>query len=521
MPPSYPTFFQRDDPLGLDEKIVSDQVRIRRPKKDKTPVSSAVGGSHSSKPGVQFIQLGVQTTNLESDPYLFSDKSSSKMGVPASSTKMSKDPYYTQSFQDGIHEGIQETNRTRESRILSPNNNDDTTNNNPDSPRSSALIDSFRDISVVASGTLQSMREWVHREGLGGVVEKSNSTTSDDEQGDEKEENDDTFSTTWEPRPPPSPLKKASSGRYNSSSRPFDFELEGKSNESDGAVSEGPPRPRPQQGSITSFGYGSNNSSSTGMVKHSILQDLAWPLVACGVSEKDIQRKKDELVPHIRRIRETFQNTISETQFATDLWRFGGNDDLASIVTMDTIQEDENNQIRRLASWGTVQTFQTIDTSLQTIDTSLLSRESATTSSSAFVHETRPFHDDEGHPIDPKLLQWSHQDGRKSKASSSSRRKVVKFEYPPISSMKVIPRPDPRDLKHLFFTERELDQIEDDRYSTMSTDDVEIVAVSSKADEIGASSSFSRRSHHNAEQDDKQRLVRGVQIFLRERSTGV
>jgi len=162
---------------------------------------------------------------------------------------------------------------------------------------------------------------------------------------------------------------------------------------------------------------------------------------------------------------------------------------------------------------------------------------------------------------------------------------VVKFDYPPIKSLRQYTPPNPEDLPNLFFTEHELDQIEDDRYSTMSTDDIEIVAVSSKetstatADDDtidgGAPSpknnkrnaGFSKKRSDKHEQQQHQgrgvgksvkgrsgtpnrrrtgdddsskkknnkhstddestngprsprRLVKGVQIYLRERSTG-
>ena len=65
-------------------------------------------------------------------------------------------------------------------------------------------------------------------------------------------------------------------------------------------------------------------------------------------------------------------------------------------------------------------------------------------------------------------------------------------------------RPDPEDLPNLFFTEDELDQIEDDRYSTMSTDDVEIVAVSSSKD----SSKEGTVEDEKKEEEDQQRRQR-------------
>ena len=144
-------------------------------------------------------------------------------------------------------------------------------------------------------------------------------------------------------------------------------------------------------------------------------------------------------------------------------------------------------------------------------------------------------------------------------------KKIVKFDYPPVKSMKQFPRHDPENLKNLFFTEQELDQIEYDRYSTMSTDDIEIVAVTAKNNGGKACASklrnpkaddsrdpglksardrdstpikrrpgnsnnipgdYKRKNIDGKESDLKastrnERMVKGVQIFLRERSMGI
>ena len=99
-------------------------------------------------------------------------------------------------------------------------------------------------------------------------------------------------------------------------------------------------------------------------------------------------------------------------------------------------------------------------------------------------------HDDDGTPLPAGLIKLQQQrsqrhktrDGRGGSRHHSSwrrrrRRKVVQFDYPPISSLKECPRIDPRDRNLLFFSEEELDQIEADRASTKTSDDVEIVAV--------------------------------------------
>jgi hypothetical protein len=259
---------------------------------------------------------------------------------------------------------------------------------------------------------------------------------------------------------------------------------------------------------------------------------------------------------------------------ANEIWKFAGgrrDSDENTVGTCDTIQE-ETNQIRRLGSWGTVNTCGTGGTN----DTGCNSCEAGQTPREINCVVA----DDDGNVIDPVLLQKA----QKTRGRRTPRRhKLVKFDYPPIKSLRQCPRPDPADLPNLFFTEDELYQIEDDRYSTMSTDDIEIVAVSSNTEEreqikpkhrkckspkaqAGKQIDFSETSpeahcddsspreppesgwkkprerkstphRRRCEIDDEEtevvaheqlakspsssgRLVKGVQIFLRERSTG-
>ncbi len=65
---------------------------------------------------------------------------------------------------------------------------------------------------------------------------------------------------------------------------------------------------------------------------------------------------------------------------------------------------------------------------------------------------------------------------RKKKKKKKKRKKVVGFEYPPISTLKEIPRINSEERKKLFFTEDELEEYESDRKYNVS-DDVEVVAV--------------------------------------------
>ena len=119
---------------------------------------------------------------------------------------------------------------------------------------------------------------------------------------------------------------------------------------------------------------------------------------------------------------------------------------------------DEARQMRRMTSWNTLETNYTAmsyltdgtDTPLQTI------------------------FDDDGNPIPNVLVDLT----KEMRQKRTRRKRVVKFDYPPISSLKECPRPDPDDLPNLYFTEEELNQIEDDRASTTVADDVEVVCVS-------------------------------------------
>ena len=123
----------------------------------------------------------------------------------------------------------------------------------------------------------------------------------------------------------------------------------------------------------------------------------------------------------------------------------------------------------------------------------------------------------------------------------------VKFHYPPITSVRVRPRTKSDDIKELFFAPEELDEIEDDRSDTKAADDIETLAVGGDnwsvptsgssiftADEddqdseggkllggaAGASNVMFDRSPRNKRLSaGDKRIVRGVQIMLREKST--
>jgi len=300
-------------------------------------------------------------------------------------------------------------------------------------------------------------------------------------------------------------------------------------------------------------------------------------------------------------------------------------DDGRSRATYDT-WDDENSVLRRLGSWGTVNSQFTAGTAgtfgtLATYDTegpSVVGPVSAAVAAAnkakleaegelvvgadgrrqpkngdqlvvpgthhiqnASETHKEAFKDDNGNPIDPALVEATlkkqkEKGPNKKKKRRGRRKRLVKFDYPPVKSLRQYSRPNPEDLPNLFFTEDELDQIEDDRYSTMSTDDIEIVAVSSKetgdedktkdgkGNRTAGTSSAERSGKKGKEQDyepgyrpvkgrsstptrrrsgdnrkpspsrtssgdnneepteprSPRRLVKGVQIYLRERSTG-
>jgi len=130
-------------------------------------------------------------------------------------------------------------------------------------------------------------------------------------------------------------------------------------------------------------------------------------------------------------------------------------DDLSS-------QNSEEEMMRRLGSWGTFGTL----ASNESIETCM-------DDPSAMV-------DDDGHRIDPLLIEKARRKREQARARAEAT-PGVRFEYPPITSLRQCPRVDPDDLENLFFTTEELDTYESDRKSAAIVDDVEIVAVSSSA----------------------------------------
>lgn len=140
-------------------------------------------------------------------------------------------------------------------------------------------------------------------------------------------------------------------------------------------------------------------------------------------------------------------------------------DDVRSLMDDSKEEDEEEMQVRRLTSWATIGTNGTIGTHTSEHGTRTVGNENI---------------DDFGNPIDPKILEMTITTRDKR---ISGRKRLVKFDYPPISQLRECPRADPSNLSKLFFTEEELDMYEHDRESTYNADDIEIVANSSSLSE--------------------------------------
>lgn len=224
------------------------------------------------------------------------------------------------------------------------------------------------------------------------------------------------------------------------------------------------------------------------------LKELGSALVSCSAAESSLRDNQSVVSCHtqtqhtfvagLARFKNSFHRVVNgDLDAARNLWKERPDTkvnthsppDLNSFESHDSIfthdqslsqrkllqQEDEANQLRRLTSWGTIGTFETLETT-GTDETGVL-----VTQNSQGVIE-----DDDGIPIDSNFLP------KKLHNKSARRKRIVRFDYPPITSLRECPRTQPEQIGELFFTEHELEQIEDDRYSTISADDVEIVAIS-------------------------------------------
>jgi len=282
--------------------------------------------------------------------------------------------------------------------------------------------------------------------------------------------------------------------------------------------------------------------------RDALLQDLISPFMACQIGRYD---KKKDLDENSLSNAEHKIDHMEELQKLKDRIFLFAENDAGTVVSLDnSAAEDEKMQIRRLTSWGTNETFDNLSAAM-----SLSMTGSLTGSMTEGDNTIIQFTDDDGHVIPPEIVEKVQKRSREKRR----RQKVVRFDYPPIKSFRECPRHNPDDLPDLFFTEEELDEIEADRTSTVTADDIEIVAVGNVSSPSSTSPESPKRvenqksppsspttpplkrkprssSPHpsrpakgsynkNQTEDSKSeqndpRLIKGVQIYLRERSTG-
>jgi hypothetical protein len=89
-----------------------------------------------------------------------------------------------------------------------------------------------------------------------------------------------------------------------------------------------------------------------------------------------------------------------------------------------------------------------------------------------------------------RVASWETQETNIGDSSSKESHQV-KFHYPPVTSVRLRPRTESDDINRLFFAPEELDEIEDDRYDTRATDDIETLAVGETYSYSTASGSLS------------------------------
>ena len=165
-----------------------------------------------------------------------------------------------------------------------------------------------------------------------------------------------------------------------------------------------------------------------------------------------------------------------------------------------------------------------------------------------------------------RAASWGTMETENADSQSSTKENHVQFHYPPITSVRLRPRTESYEINQLFFAAEELDEIEDDRLCTRATDDVETLAVGDVQDSTCTSSNASTFDFDENESDSPRcgrmtagsgysnvmldqdikhgrsprtapssprkkerressssgsgkRLIRGVQIMLREKST--
>ena len=191
---------------------------------------------------------------------------------------------------------------------------------------------------------------------------------------------------------------------------------------------------------------------------------------------------------------------------------FGRN---GSLATMDTFEKeqllDEIERYERMNSWdtlGTLNTSCTVDTgytSVMTGATGISNASSQSNENSNLIHLGSLNKDSimrQKQPETKTTTGAEKKKKRKKRKKKKKRKRTVGFEYPPISTMKEIPRITSEERKKLFFTEDELDEYEKDRRYNIS-DDVEVVAVEGSDSEEDDSDYSSSEEEQEEEGDDR------------------
>lgn len=285
--------------------------------------------------------------------------------------------------------------------------------------------------------------------------------------------------------------------------------------------------------------------------RDALLQDLISPFLACQIGRYDKKKNADNTTNSETKVEDKLDHMEELQKLKERIFLFAESD-AGTVVSLDnSAAEDEKMQIRRLTSWGTVDTFDNLSSALSL---SMTGSSSTTGSMTEGDASTIQFTDDDGHVIPPEIVEQV----QKRRREKRRRQRVVRFDYPPIKSLRECPRHNPDDLPDLFFTEEELDEIEADRTSTVTADDIEIVAVgnvSPSSSSLGSPkksenqksppsspttpplkrkprsssphpSRPAKGSYNKNQTEDSRspqsdpRLIKGVQIYLRERSTG-
>jgi hypothetical protein len=197
--------------------------------------------------------------------------------------------------------------------------------------------------------------------------------------------------------------------------------------------------------------------------RKSVRRSFFGALTSCTCTTDDFSRMRkmvDDVVVDIR------MDDDDDDDGATLSHEYGA----GSVVGSE--EDEEGQQLRRLTSWGTLATQDTLETN-QSFGTLISER----LLSKAPVAHASLIVDDDGIPINTRIFERTVEASHKR--HSTKRKRLVQFDYPPVSSFRECPRLAEADVALMFFSPEELDLYEDDRISTSVADDVEVVAVAS------------------------------------------